>query len=83
MAQLEWSVAGRAAAALLRAAHALKGLLGNFTADRAFQTASRLEAIGLDGKLAGAEELHAALVGEIDALTLALTASVAESRAEA
>ena len=55
------------AAALRRAAHALKGSVANFAAPRPVEAARRLEKLGIDGDLSGAEaafhELEDALDG--------------------
>ena len=49
------------ARALEAAAHALKGALGNFTSDGPLEAARRLETMGREGQLNGAEEAFAHL----------------------
>ena len=65
---------------LARAAHALKGAVGNFPAPGAVEGAQRLERIGRGGDLAGANEACAALEAEIARLTPILSALAAEAR---
>ena len=55
-----------------RAAHTIKGSVGNFAAKAAFEAAQRLERIGRDGLLDQAEEAQAALEAELDRLKPAL-----------
>jgi HPt (histidine-containing phosphotransfer) domain-containing protein len=57
-----------------RAAHALKGSVGNFGARAAFEAARRLELMGKGGDLARAGEALAALEAEMERLALALKA---------
>jgi HPt (histidine-containing phosphotransfer) domain-containing protein len=59
--QIRQAVADRDAAALARSAHTLKGSVGNFSADAAFEAAFRLEKMGRSGELTGVEEAYAAL----------------------
>ncbi len=60
------------AAALQFSAHTLKGVVGNFFADTARDAALRLEEMGRDGNLAGAEEAYGVLEREVDRLREAL-----------
>lgn len=60
--------------ALERAAHALKGSVGNFGAEAAFQAALRLEKMGRSGDLTGVQEACAALEAEMKRLRPALAA---------
>src|SRR5205823_6404797 len=55
------AIAERDAAALERAAHAIKGSVGNFAAHSAFEAALRLELMGREGDLSGAEKACTAL----------------------
>ena len=55
-----------------RAAHTIKGSVGNFAAKAAFEAARRLERIGRDGTLDEAEEAQAALEAELERLKPAL-----------
>jgi signal transduction histidine kinase/CheY-like chemotaxis protein len=57
---------------LHRAAHALKGSVGNFGASAAFDGALRLEMLGKDGELGGAGAVYASLVDEMERLRKAL-----------
>jgi two-component system sensor histidine kinase/response regulator len=63
---------------LERAAHALKGALGNLAATAAFTTAQELETAAREGGLARAESLVAALEKEIERLRPALEQFAAE-----
>jgi HPt (histidine-containing phosphotransfer) domain-containing protein len=60
--------------ALERAAHTVKGSVGNFAAKTVFQAAQRVEKIGRDGDLGKAEEAYKALEEELDRLRPALAA---------
>ena len=62
--------------AVERAAHSIKGSVGNFAAPAAVDAALRLEMIGRSGDLACAAEACAALEREIDRLQGALAAFV-------
>ena len=54
------------------AAHALKGMLGNFGVPNAYAAVVQLEALGLEGDLATAEDAWRTLVGALDRLAPAL-----------
>jgi HPt (histidine-containing phosphotransfer) domain-containing protein len=60
------------AGALGRAAHALKGSVGNFAAQNAFAAAERLETMGRTGDLAAAGDAWVTLESELALLTEAL-----------
>jgi CheY-like chemotaxis protein len=60
------------AVALGRAAHALKGSVGNFAAKNAFAAAERLETMGRTGDLAAAGDASVTLESELALLTEAL-----------
>jgi PAS domain S-box-containing protein len=60
--------------ALERAAHTIKGSVGNFVAKPALQAAQRIEQIGRDGNMGEAEEACKALEAELDRLIPALAA---------
>ena len=66
------AVVARDARALERSAHTLKGSVGNFGADAAFQAALRLEKIGRSGDLMGVDEAYRALEAEMERLRPAL-----------
>jgi HPt (histidine-containing phosphotransfer) domain-containing protein len=70
--RIEQAVRARDAEALERAAHTLKGSLGNFAAEAAFETALRLEKMGRSGDLTGAEGALQQLVIELERLRPAL-----------
>lgn len=74
LGQVRQAAASRDARALERAAHTLKGSVGNFGAERAFQAALRLERMGRVNDLLGVEEAFATLEAEIVRLQPALTA---------
>jgi PAS domain S-box-containing protein len=73
------------AAALGRAAHALKGSVGNFARKRAFAAAQRLEIMGRDGNLDNAGKAFRTLESELARLTeelrkLIMTSSVRKTK---
>ena len=72
LAAIRQAVASRDAALLERAAHTLKGSVGNFAADRAYQAAFRLEKLGRSGELASVEEAFSVLERELERLRPAL-----------
>ena len=53
--------------AIERAAHKLKGSVGNFAAHPAFEAALKLEVLGREGSLSNAEPVYAELEKEINA----------------
>ena len=57
---------------LNRAAHALKGSVGNFGGRNAFDKALRLEMMGKDKELGGAEAVYSSLAEEVELLGKAL-----------
>jgi CheY-like chemotaxis protein len=59
-------------------AHTIKGSLGNFCAPAAFDAALRLEAMGRQGTLNGADQAWTSLTGEIERLKIALESVAAE-----
>jgi len=63
--EIKQSIRRRDATALARAAHALKGSVGNFAAKEAFAVAQRLENIGRNGQLDTAGEACIALESEL------------------
>jgi len=69
----------RDAAALQRAAHTLKGSVGNFGAEGTFEAAYQLEKMGRSGDLTGVEDAVLRLGAELDRLTPALTAIRSEA----
>jgi len=56
------------------AAHSLKGAVGNFQATTAVDLAQRLELMGREGDLAGAEEIFTKLESEMRLIGAALAA---------
>ena len=72
MAEIENAVTLRDALRLNRAAHGLKGSVGNFGARCAFETALRLEMMGKTGDLTGADESFHVLADEMERLKTAL-----------
>jgi two-component system sensor histidine kinase/response regulator len=66
---------------LRRAAHTLKGSVGNFAAKRAFETARQLEILGKNGNVYAAQGACVALEGELSLLTLELKKLTGSSRA--
>ena len=78
LANLQNAIDRRDCSALARAAHAYKGMVGNFCAERAMQLALDLEILGKDEKLDGANEGLAALVREASRLENALREMLSE-----
>ncbi|MFO0751531.1 MAG: response regulator [Myxococcota bacterium] len=68
MAAIEHAIAAQDGGALLRAAHQIKGSVGNFAADRARRLAAELEEQGRRKDFASAGRALDALRGEIDML---------------
>jgi CheY-like chemotaxis protein/HPt (histidine-containing phosphotransfer) domain-containing protein len=66
--------------AVERAAHTLKGSIGNFGARLAYESAYRLEAAGRDGKLAEARGELTVLEEELGRLTFALNQALAGTK---
>jgi HPt (histidine-containing phosphotransfer) domain-containing protein len=60
------------------AAHAVRGLIANFSTGPAYRAASRLEECGRDGDLAGAARVHASLEEALAVLRSALAAFAQE-----
>jgi PAS domain S-box-containing protein len=69
LAEIEVAIQTRDAERLRRAAHALKGSVGNFAAKRAFATAGQLETMAKNGNLDDAQNACVALEGELSQLT--------------
>ena len=74
LSEIRASITRRDANALERAAHTLKGAVGNFGARSAFEAALRLEVMGRDGDFAKAAEACVELEKEIARLERALAA---------
>ncbi len=74
MDEISAAIAGRDGTALERAAHYLKGSVGNFGAKNAFKAALRLEAIGRARNLDAASEAYHELVLAMEQLRPALAA---------
>jgi HPt (histidine-containing phosphotransfer) domain-containing protein len=72
MSALREAVSQRDAGGVERAAHSLKGCVGNFAALGAIEAAAALENLGRAGDLAGAEHAYALLEVEIERLKPAL-----------
>lgn len=68
MSQIRDAIGAGDAALLGRVAHALKGMISNFSAADAHQAAFALERIGKHGDLSTAPEAAAALQTRVDAL---------------
>jgi two-component system, sensor histidine kinase and response regulator len=69
LAEIKEAIRGGDAGALSRAAHSLKGSVGNFAAKYAFAAARRLEIMGRDGSLDNADEALMTLESELVRLT--------------
>jgi HPt (histidine-containing phosphotransfer) domain-containing protein len=72
LAEIRRAVAAGNAEALERSAHTLKGSVGNFGAEAAFDAALRLEKIGRSRELRGAEEALGVLEREMERVRPAL-----------
>jgi HPt (histidine-containing phosphotransfer) domain-containing protein len=62
--------------AFKRTAHSLKGMLRNFQAESAAETAYELEQIGERGKLDGADQIVDSLAGQLDEVSRKLEEAV-------
>jgi signal transduction histidine kinase/HPt (histidine-containing phosphotransfer) domain-containing protein len=76
MAEIETAIDEKDAARLDRAAHVLKGSVGNFGSRSTFDLALRLEMMAKDRKIDGAEEIFNALSEEMERLGKALADEV-------
>jgi CheY-like chemotaxis protein len=74
LAEIQSSILHRDAKALAQAAHTLKGSVGHFGAQAAFEAALRLEVMGRGGDLTQAEAVYAELANEVTRLEGALLA---------
>jgi PAS domain S-box-containing protein len=74
LAELRQAIGAADPAAVRAAAHSLKGSLGTLGVRVAFELAARLEALGREGRLAGAEDACALLETEIERLRPQLSA---------
>src|SRR5262249_52762153 len=77
LAALGEAVAQRDPGKVRRPAHALKGSVSHFGAGPAFEAAGRLETMGRQENLAGADAAWAALVAEVERLEPALASLAA------
>ncbi|MDR3632662.1 MAG: response regulator [Isosphaeraceae bacterium] len=80
MSEIAAATEGRKPADLCRSAHTLKSMLLFFGAGKAAAAALRLETMGRDSVLAGAHEVFAELVAEIDAVLLTFNDPKTDSR---
>ncbi len=74
IAEIRQAIESGDAVGLERAAHSLKGSIGNFGAQQAFQAALHLETIGRSGDLSPVREAFDDLVSALDSLRPALVA---------
>ena len=81
LSEIKVAIQKRDAERLRRAAHGLKGSVGNFAAKRAFETAGQLETMGKNGNLDAAQGACAALESELSQLTRELKKLTMNSRA--
>ena len=72
LAEIRQAVDAAAAEALARAAHTLKGAIGNFGLKSAYRAAAKLERLGREGKLAEGVNAYTELVTEVERLKAAL-----------
>ncbi len=76
LADIRDALQKRNAKALERAAHSLKGCVGNFFSQGARETAQQLESLGRSGELAGADELTRLLEEQINEFNQTLARSL-------
>jgi PAS domain S-box-containing protein len=81
LAEIKTAIQMRDAERLRRAAHGLKGSVGNFAAKKAFETAGQLETMGKNGNLDAAQGACTALESELSQLTRELKKLAMNSRA--
>jgi HPt (histidine-containing phosphotransfer) domain-containing protein len=74
MAEIGDAVSQCDAPRLRRAAHTLKGAVGNFGAAAVQHAAQRLESMGQEADLSGSDEAYKSLQAEVERLLPALTA---------
>ena len=79
--QARAAVEAQDADALVKAAHALKGMIGNFCAPRAEAVAYQVEAIGRESRLEEAPAAVENLCNEVEGLRIALHAFLEEQTA--
>jgi HPt (histidine-containing phosphotransfer) domain-containing protein len=72
--QVRAAAAAGDAAALVKPAHAIKGMVGNFCAARAEAAAREVELIGREGRMEGVTEAIQTLCREVEQLRTALHA---------
>jgi CheY-like chemotaxis protein len=68
MSQVREAIHRNNALALEHVAHTIKGSVGTFAAQKAYETARRLEELGREGRLKDAEGVYASLEAEMDRL---------------
>jgi len=76
LAQIDEAIAAGDPEGLRQTAHALKGVIANFAVPAAEEAARVLEHMGSEGEMERAEGVRAALVAEVDRLTVGLSAIV-------
>ena len=79
LAQIREAIARNDSEALERVAHTLKGAVGNFGAGLVYAAAQKLEMMGQEDKMDGADEVCADLTREIERLKTALSALANET----
>jgi signal transduction histidine kinase/CheY-like chemotaxis protein/HPt (histidine-containing phosphotransfer) domain-containing protein len=68
LTEIHAAIAAHDAPKLRLASHTLKGVVGTFAAQPAYEAAERLERMGRQGDLNGSEEAYVALVGALERL---------------
>ena len=74
MATIKRAMNAHDAVTIQRETHRLKGSIGNFASQAAFDAAQRLESLGTEGNFSEAVNAYAVLENEIDRLLSALAA---------
>jgi two-component system, sensor histidine kinase and response regulator len=69
LGEIKAAIRRKNAGELSRAAHTLKGAIGNFTTEKAYQAVKELETLGREGDLRGAHSLCVALENELSLLS--------------
>ena len=76
--EIRWALLAGDSKAVERAAHALKGSVGNFATPSPWETAQRMELLAKSGQLAGAQEIFRLLELQITQFNQILARHTAE-----
>ena len=81
LSEIRGALARADSQALEKAAHSLKGLVGNFAASRAYQAALRLETLAGEEKLSACQDAYVQLEREITRLKNVLDSTLGGQKA--